>query len=84
MTVEMGHEIERFLGSVQDKTLKCWCGQELDCVGFEGYPDHDGGLMDASGKKWWVYLHCDKCGYDWSFWKVERRAKKEMMVEIGA
>jgi hypothetical protein len=44
---------------------------------IEEYP-HDGGI-EVPGKegKWWVYVHCQRCGYDASWWKVIRRLKKE-------
>lgn len=33
-----------------------------------------------NGEKWWLFLNCEKCNYDWSFWKVERRANEAPQV----
>lgn len=79
MTMEMGGEIAAFLASMKGLTMECWCKNELICAGFMGYP-HDAGLADATGQKWWVFLNCEKCNYDWSFWKVENRARAKVEV----
>ena len=64
MTEDMGGEIAQFIKEAK--------GKEFDCFGvhkrqedsihvaseFWGYP-HDGGLEDASGNKWWVFIYCD-------------------------
>ena len=35
--------------------------------------DHDGGRLVLGFKeKQWVSVHCFKCGYDMSLWKIER------------
>jgi hypothetical protein len=81
MSIAMGGEIEKFLKSMQGKSMECWCKNELVCGGFMGYP-HDSGLADSSGNKWWLFLNCEKCNYDWSFWKVENRAKDRVMMEL--
>jgi hypothetical protein len=78
---EMGGEIKELLDKIKDKEFSCTCSlwrgkkkQVLDS--FLGYP-HDGGLADKDGNKWWVYYRCKVCGYDWSFWKITNRLKKE-------
>jgi len=72
----MGGAVEVFIQGHRNKKMKCSCGDEMTLDEFVGYP-HDGGLADSSGKKWWVFCHCDNCGYDWSFWKIEQRIKRE-------
>lgn len=76
MMLAFGGDVQAFLEKVHGKTMICWCDLHIQISSFDfaGYP-HDNGLADGQGNKWWVYLHCDNCGYDWSFWKVENRAK---------
>jgi hypothetical protein len=77
----MGGNVQQFLDMVEGKVMPCSCGKKLECVRLKGYL-HDGGLADGSGhnRRWWVYLHCVKCGYDWVFWKVLRRIEKAEMA----
>lgn len=77
MTEEMGGEVAQFIESMKYRLMRCWCTTELVCRGFYGYP-HENGLPDKDGNKWWLSLHCDKCGYDWSAWKVENRSVEKV------
>lgn len=83
MSIDMGNAIEAWLKQIQGRVMTCWCGAELECFGFMGYP-HDSGLADKDGNKWWLFLHCDKCNYEWSYWKVENRAKAKELEDIEA
>lgn len=57
------------------QTPKCrWCGKEL-CGPVIGYP-HDGGWLvpglasrEANGR-WWLFLVCAGCNYEWALWKL--------------
>jgi len=40
--------------------------------------DHDGGRRVVGYKeKQWVSVHCHKCGYNMSLWKIERELEKK-------
>ena len=52
---------------------KCrWCGEVLIVEEHDiDYYDHDGGWsVRGFDKKQWLSVHCEKCDYDWSLWKL--------------
>lgn len=77
MTAQMGGEVAEFIEKWKGKTIRCFgvCHTERDMNQFVGY-DHDGGLEDANGNKWWVYFECPKCKYGHSFAKMDYFAKR--------
>jgi hypothetical protein len=72
MTIATGGEVAEFIKKWQGKKIKCFgvCGTKQIMNEFVGY-EHDGGLTDANGKKWWVYFECPKCKYGHSFSKMD-------------
>ena len=47
-----------------------WCEAKLTGPVY-GY-QHSGGVEVPGLKgRWWLYLKCPKCGYDWALWKVK-------------
>jgi len=75
-TQEMGAEVSRIIDFLNDKPFPCDCGKVLAVNKMvDGYA-HDGGYEDSKGKKWWLYLHCPKCSYDWALWKIVRRVRE--------
>jgi hypothetical protein len=94
MTDNMGGEVAEFIREWKGKTIECLgvCHKERIMESFLGY-EHDGGLADSSGKKWWVYYECPKCHYGHSFAKmdffarhteIERNARRESHGNIHA
>jgi len=74
-TEHMGGEVARIIDFLNGKPFPCSCGLILKLDGVaEGYL-HDGGYEDKDGKKWWLFLHCSKCEYDWAFWKIIQRVR---------
>lgn len=71
-----GGEIAETVKQLVGEKFKCTCGHviEINEDNFICYA-HDGGLEDKSGQKWWLYIGCSKCGYDWSWRKVERKVR---------
>lgn len=48
----------------------CWCGCEnIHKEPILGYNAHPDGVLIRNGK-YWLYIHCQKCGYDWALWKL--------------
>lgn len=47
----------------------CSCGQALTVEDLRMYPHEGGDRVEGLGKVW-LYLHCPKCQYDWSLWKL--------------
>lgn len=70
--ISMSGEIEKKLSPIIDKWFNCSCGVSFQLSDFLGYP-HDNGLADNNSKKYWIYVRCPKCGYDWSWQKILRR-----------
>lgn len=78
MSVAMGGEVADFIKKYEGKEFACHgvCRKNQIANDFLGY-EHDGGLADATGKKWWVYVRCDNtlpknwgnrlCNYEVSF-----------------
>jgi len=66
------------IGATLDKARpECDCSNSLVGATIHIY-NHDGGLqVDGYSEKQWVYLHCSKCGYDWSIWKLLDRATRK-------
>ena len=58
MTEAMGGEVAEFIKKYQGKEFACHgvCRKNQIANDFLGY-EHDGGLADATGKKWWVYVN---------------------------
>lgn len=77
MDKSMGGEVAEFLEQWAGETIKCFgvCHKEREMVSFKGY-EHDGGLADKDGNRWWVYFECPKCRYGHSFAKMDFFAKK--------
>ena len=78
----MGGELGAMIKKLRGKTYACngICYKPAKADMFMAYP-HDGGLADATGTKWWLYVHCthsvrrgnkkDECGYDMAWHKIE-------------
>ena len=55
--------------------FQCTCGYRFNpYINISMYP-HDGGLRDCHGKRWWVYITCPRCHYQWAYWKILRHLK---------
>jgi len=83
MKTEMGGEVAEFIGAWANKKIRCFgvCHQVRVMKDFGGY-EHDGGLADGQGKKWWVYFECPKCRYGHSFSKMAF-FEKHTQIEAG-
>lgn len=80
LTVEYGGDVAEEIQKLQGKKFTCFCKHIFDLTGnFQifGYGPHDGGYADKNGKKWWMYLHCPECEYEWALWKLPNREIKE-------
>jgi len=75
ITLKMGEEVEKALRGLMGKEFECLCGNKIIIRDFLGYPKHPSGYADKDGEKWWIYVNCDKCNYDWSLWKIVNRIK---------
>lgn len=60
--------IERKLSEGTGRT-ECHCGQALKGENLRMYPHEAGTLVEGYGRQW-LYIHCPKCQYDWSLWKL--------------
>ena len=57
------------------KELSCTCGYQFHPMDDVSMYPHDGGLPDGESNRWWVYVTCPKCKYQWAWWKLIRRWK---------
>lgn len=58
---------------IRDKEPACICGAVLDPGNLDHYGPHEGGdLVKGFLHKQWIFIHCDKCGYDMALWKIRR------------
>ena len=71
MSIEMGGEVATFIEKWRGTLIRCFgvCRKDRVMDSFKGY-EHDAGLQDATGKKWWVFYECPKCRYGHSFSKM--------------
>ena len=71
MSELQGGEIAEFIRKYQNKTIRCFgvCKKDRVMDRFIGY-EHDGGLADKNGVKFWVCFECPKCKYGHSFAKI--------------
>jgi hypothetical protein len=52
------------------KHSRCrWCDSDLP-EEIDAYPHDDGWWVEGESTKMWLSIHCQKCGYDWSLWKL--------------
>ena len=72
MNSRVGGEAGEVMTKLLGKSLECTCGKKITIGQFLGYP-HDGGYADKNGDRWWLYVHCKKCNYDWALHKLENR-----------
>jgi hypothetical protein len=80
ITERMGGEIEQTINAMKGKAFTCSCKRKITVGAWLGYP-HDGGLADKDGKKWWIYVNCPKCNYDWSWHKVANEIERERITQ---
>jgi len=53
--------------------LTCrWCGTSLEHGKLSKYA-HPSGLESENGQRYWLYLTCPGCGYQWAWWKLLRQ-----------
>jgi hypothetical protein len=51
-----------------------WCGAELHGP-VQAYPHEGGWIVRGMGGRthegrWWLYIKCPKCAYDWALWRL--------------
>jgi len=63
-----GMEALRRMQAERRNTDCRWCQADLNLPTY-GAP-HDGGWNVPGMGLNWLWLHCDKCGYDWALWKL--------------
>ena len=76
ITEERGGEVAEAIKKLRG-TIVCTCGEVVPLAPVHGYP-HTGGIPDKNGERFWLYVHCNKCGYDWSWWKIRNKIEAIM------
>ena len=71
---KLGGEIEDIIEQIEGKRFLCTCNTKYIINHFLGY-DHNGGYKDKDGNRWWVFVECPKCKYQWSIDKLLARIK---------
>jgi hypothetical protein len=71
-----GQEVMTVIHLLIHKKMKCGCvqshGRDFEILKFLGYP-HEGGYVDSKGRKWWLFITCPFCEYDWALCKVAKK-----------
>jgi len=75
ININLGGEVTKTIEELEHKKLHCTCGKKFTLNHFLGYP-HANGLIDGHGHKWWLFVECPQCKYQWSWQKVIHRIKK--------
>lgn len=72
----MGGELGQAIKELSRKDFQCLgiCRKSIKAIGWLG-EEHEGGLADKDGKKWWLWISCDNCGYETAWWKIPNRIK---------
>ena len=72
MTEEQGGQVADFIKIWKGITIRCFgvCAKERIMTEFKGY-EHDNGLKDSQGVRYWVYFECPKCKYGHSWAKMD-------------
>lgn len=65
--------VAEFVQLIKENVVHCFtCQTPITDITY--YGPHDGGIWLREGpganRRVWAYLHCPKCNYDTSFWKV--------------
>lgn len=48
----------------------CHCGYDLLTESILAYPHSEGWQIEESKELHWLFIHCPKCDYDMSLWKI--------------
>lgn len=75
MEETMGGDVKKQIIKYGFVMFKCTCTNLIENPNIMGY-EHSGGVKDATGKKWWMYVHCSKCEYDWALHKIDKQVQK--------
>ncbi len=75
MSEEDGGLVAELIKQYKMAIFRCTCGFLIESPNFEGYT-HSGGFQDKLGSKWWLYVKCPACDYDWAIRKIEKRCQK--------
>lgn len=60
--------LKEYAEMIKDKTCN-WCGEELPDL-IDTYEHKYGWDVEGFPTKQWLSVHCPKCDYDWSLWKL--------------
>jgi hypothetical protein len=66
--------LRALLAFIYSGDAKCMCQFPIRREDLRYYRDHEGGIAIPGEKNLaWLYSHCPKCGYDYSFVKILRQ-----------
>lgn len=68
----IGGSAGKVIKSLKGKKFHCSCGNVINLNHFLAY-DHNGGYEDKHNNKWWIFVECSKCKYQWSIDKILAR-----------
>jgi len=82
LTEEMGCEIGAIIRLLKGTNFHCSCGKDFEIKEILGYAPHSAGYMDRNNQKWWVFIHCPHCHYEWALWKIAQRIQNETLEKL--
>lgn len=78
--IDSGGKIGEYIKRIQGKCFECSCRKQFRIMQFLGY-DHTSGISDSTGIKYWVFVVCPHCNYEWSYGKLENRLVRQEKYE---
>jgi hypothetical protein len=75
---DVGGDLGNTINELNGKKFRCHCGKSINpgfCADFRGYT-HENGLPDSNGTKWWLFLECPHCTFNWSWTKIKMMIAK--------
>jgi C4-type Zn-finger protein len=68
---DVSQVISALIARALNEMLRCvGCSSPLDIGGLRMYPHRWGYYDPKTGERYWVYMICQKCGYQNAAWKL--------------
>lgn len=68
-TDEVMQNVEDYAQEIKETTCR-WCGADLSKESIMGYPHSRGWTVYGKKEKYWLYIICPNCQYQWALWKL--------------
>ena len=66
---EVMQNVEDYAQAIKEWSCR-WCGADLSKEPIMGYPHEGGWTVYGKKEKYWLYIVCPHCGYQWNLQKL--------------